>query len=221
MATYYPPSPTCDKCNTAQSFAGCWASVETQSCSAYCNTGCNCTCNSANRQTICIAHSQYIKDHADVGQFLWGDKTDRDVQRAIDFIHLKWNKDFWDRLIDQLNTAENIGKNSRQKTNAGSYSVNKPIQGDAIGHEFYNNIRLKLKNFNNIPNSYTEVEKEELITAALANTLKQAFNNAQFHPNVCDICNANELAGSRSCSCNCSCSCSCGCPCPCSCSANK
>lgn len=220
----YPSSRSCQTCITVQSSPSCCTSTTSKnsgenaaSCSSYCNTGCNCTCNSSNRQTICVAHSQYIKDHADVGSFTWGDNTTTDIQKD-DFIHLKWSKVFWDDLIDKLNTAEKIGDNSSQEDNSGSYSVAKPTREDPIKYDFYNQIRTKLKNFNNIPSSYSAVEKNQLITATIANSLKKAFNDAKFNPNVCDLCNANEHSGGTcNCNCSCSCSCTCGCSCPCDC----
>lgn len=71
MATYpscINLSEHCNKCNTGQSYPGCAnRNNGQQACSVYCNSGCNTVCNSA--QGICKVHSQFIKNHADVGAY--------------------------------------------------------------------------------------------------------------------------------------------------------
>lgn len=216
--TYYPTcialSEHCNKCNTGESFAGCASGNNgTQACSVYCDSGCNVVCNSS-CQAICNVHGQFIKDHKDVGAFPGSEiKVD-------DFIHEKWNTTFWNSLIDNLNTAETVGEVSKQVAVNDREVVTAPIGNKApYTANLYNQVRAKIKQFNNIPDSYKDVNVDDLITATVANAIRTAYNSAKFSSTVCDICNSGtqHYEGS-SCTCNCSCTCSCSCSCGCDCS---
>jgi hypothetical protein len=221
MATYYPckssqASAFCTLCFSTQSNPSSCTSSSSKntsgnslSCSAYCNTGCNSTCNTA--QTICVVHSQYIKDHSDVGAYP-GKEVNSD-----DFIYKHWTANYWNSLIKKLNDAEDIGYEVSQKS-SGKVSVDKVNKDDVITAKFYNDIRNKLCNFNV---SYDTVSQNQLITATIANAVKTAYENAKFNSNVCDACNTDQTSrGGCSCNCSCSCSCNCGCSCGPSCSCN-
>lgn len=226
MATYYPCNQTaagmCRLCNTSQSGASscCTSSSSKNSggtqawaCSRFCNSGCNSNCQSA--QTICKVNSQYIKDHADVGSYP-GNTISKD-----DFIHLNWTTSFWNSLIGKLNTAENVGKDSSQGSGG---SVTAPISsGAAISANLYNQVRNKIVNFNTSYPGVTnnQTSDSSIISAAVANAMKTAYESAKFDSGVCDVCNSGDqsIHGGCDCNCSCDCSCSCGCSCgPCSCS---
>lgn len=215
--TYYPTcialAEHCNKCNTGESFEGCANGVSgTQECSAYCNSGCNVVCNSL-CQAICNVHGQFIKDHKDVGAFPGSEiKVD-------DFIHEKWSATFWNSLIGNLNTAETVGAVSKQVAPNDREVVTAPIGNKApYTASLYNQVRDKIKQFSNIPDSYKAVNVDDLITATVANAIRTAYNSAKFSSTVCDICNSGtqHYEGS-SCTCNCSCTCACACSCSCDC----
>lgn len=130
-----------------------------------------------------------------------------------DIIYQKWTADYWNSLIKKINTAENVGRIVSQGS-GGSISA-------AIGNQapytadLYNQVRDKICHFNT---SYSKVNKEDLITAAVANAIGTAYNSAKFNSSVCDVCNSDQtMRGGCGCNCSCACSCSCGCSCPCSC----
>ena len=220
MATYYPcaqsASAFCTNCNTVQNPPSSCTSSSSQnsssnasSCSAYCNVGCNSSCNTA--QTVCQVHSQYIKNHADVGGYP-GSSVAYDS-----FIYSQWNTSFWSSLITNLEAAENVGRLSSQ---GSSIYVARPATEQVITADFYNNMRTKLTNFNV---NYAAVAKDDLITATTANAIQSAYNNATFDSTVCDACNSNQTVRAGcgcNCSCSCSCNCGCSCPCPCNCGCN-
>ena len=221
MATYYPCNQTsysmCRTCVTVQSGASSCCTSSTSknssgsqawSCSSYCNVGCNSICNTG--QGICAVHSQYIKDHADVGAYPGG------TVNPNDFIHLNWTPAFWNSLIGKLNTAEAVGKTSSQ--GSGGYVSAPHASEDVATANLYNQIRSKITNFNTY---YSTVSNDQLISATVANAMKTAYEDAKFDSSVCDVCNAGDqsIHGGCNCNCSCDCSCSCGCSCgPCSCS---
>lgn len=216
MATYYPSCQAqaeyCELCNTAQdpgsactSTSSSNSSENKSACSVYCDSGCNSECDEA--QTICVVHSQYIKDHADVGAYNGSTVT------AEDFIHEKWTADYWNTLIQKINTAEGIGKNS---SHGSAGSVSAAIGNNALyTQSLYNQVNTKLCNFNT---SYNQVNVDDLITVSIANAIGTAYNAATFNSSVCDMCDSDQtMRGGCGCNCSCSCSCNCGCSCPCSC----
>lgn len=236
MATYFPCAETksslCQLCNTVQSFPSCCTSSSSknttgsleQKCDVYCNASCNSLCNSS--QTICGLHSQYIKNHPDVGPW---PGLDRDVRACTattenpdyqgergDLISEVWSREFWNSLIKQLNSAETVGRMQKQgkRASAQTAAENGPI---TLNH--YNGLRDKICNFNT---SYNKAAPHELITAAKANAMRNAYNAATFNSSVCDVCNSGDQSIHAGCSCNCSCACdcACGCDCPCSCSCS-
>lgn len=216
MATYYPSclsqSQYCTLCNTAQNPANaCTSHTSNNSqsneskCSAYCNSGCNSSCNTA--QTICKVHSQYIKDHADVGAYP-GVSVVKD-----DIIYQKWTADYWNSLVNKLNKAESVGRKVSQGSGG---TVTETIGNNApYTAKLYNQVRDKICNFNV---SYAKVNKDDLITATVTNAIGTAYNSAKFNSSVCDVCNTDQtMRGGCGCNCSCACSCSCGCPCTCGC----
>jgi hypothetical protein len=218
MATYYPcqksqASNFCNLCNTVQSYSSsCTSSSSSNSsdnahsCDDYCDSGCNSKCNTA--QTICNTHSQYIKDHADIGAYPGKQVYDND------YMPNHWNQSFWNSLIDKLNTAEKIGTESAQGAVEGTnvtFSLDKPITAT-----FYNTIQKKFSGFGV---TYAQVKVDQLITTSVANAIKTAYENAKFKDTVCDTCNTDQsIHAGCNCNCSCSCSCNCGCSCPCECS---
>ena len=214
MATYYPCDETksslCTSCNTTQTVSSCCtstsssnSSTQAEGCSSHCNTGCNSKCNVC--QTLCENNVEYIKQHADVGGY-----PGVQVSQGW-FIHENWTANFWKQLIDALDTAESVGKT---KSQGSAKEVSDPVVGNAITASFYNDIRDKLCNFHV---SYDKVQKDDIITAARANAIMTAYNNAKFDSNICDVCNSGDQSMHPSCACNCNCSCSCSCNCGCSC----
>lgn len=137
--------------------------------------------------------------------------------------------------------AEIVGKNSSQ--GEGTEVNPKPVSNGVITANMYNQVEEKIARFNS---SYDKVEKEQIISATIANAVKTAYEAATFNASVCDVCNASGSQSKKTCSCNCpscsscpscsmcpSCSCSCSCNCtscpscscscgsPCSCGTNK
>lgn len=224
MATYYPcpesANTLCKLCNTVQSNPSCCTSASSKNnsnqqkgCDTYCNSGCNSVCNSI--QTICKLHDQYIKNHPDVGAY---PGLSRDIVGGPegDIISQIWTVEYWNSLINQLNAAERVGRAVKQGNNKSAKTATSTAP---ITAEHYNGLRDKICNFNT---SYEKVAKNEVITAAKANAIRNGYNSAKFNSNVCDVCNAGDQSIHAGCNCNCSCACSCpcGCSCPCSCSCS-
>ena len=230
ITTYYPPrcgqNEYCKFCNTAQTTEdSCTsktsdnsASTKKPVCSTYCDaTVCNSTCDLA--QTVCkFISGQYIKNHEDVGSY-----NGMTVTSGQHYIHEVWTADYWDTLISKINTAEKVGYESKQGS-GGSVTPGLIGYPNPYTAQLYNDVQKKLTNFNGA--SYSAVDKDQLITAAVANAIGTAYNNAKFGSSVCDMCNADQsMHMGCGCNCNCMCSCNCGCNCPCTspctCSSNK
>lgn len=90
-------------------------------------------------QTVCRVHSQYIKDHADVGGYP-GSSVAYDS-----FIYSQWNT--WNSLI----TVRRLQKMLRA-TSQGSMSSTSVVRASYYGG-FMHNMRTKLTNFNVKPRS--------------------------------------------------------------------
>ena len=113
MEHYYPCKGSssqaenfCTSCNTEQNPSDACTSSESKNgvsnayteCSSFCDTTvCNSSCNTA--QTVCVTMGQYIKNHEDVGGYPIDDV------KVDDIIAEKWSIDFWDSLIDKLETT--------------------------------------------------------------------------------------------------------------------
>ena len=220
MATYpecIQLSEHCSFCNTGESFPGCSNLNDgTQPCSAYCDSGCNTNCLTA--QGYCNRNRQYIKNHDDVGPYP-GVTISKDT-----YIKDYWTVEFWNSLITKLNTAGVTGIFREDKDPVPHDFVS---SGDPITADLYNAVRDTLVNNFHVSNTleYRRVQKDELITATLANAIQTAYNSATFDALICDLCNVGDqhYDGSSctcncSCTCSCPCACSCSCPCPCSCS---
>ena len=216
----------CNKCNTIQNSAdACTSSSSTNNrsnkkgCSYYCNTGCNTTCVSI--QNLCSVNSQYIKSY--VGNFpISSIKGYADSGYGKeDIIKNKWTADNWNLAISQLEKAENIGG---LVTQGAGPSANTVSPNEVIKATTFNNLRNKIYHFvvgtscSTVKGLSTNNQPSEadVITAAKANALRSAYQNAKFNTSVCDICNAagNQNSGNASCGCNCTCACSCSCGCP-------
>lgn len=83
---------------------------------------------------------QFIKDHADVGSY------PGTTVAVDDFIHEKWSADFWNSLIDKIETAEGVGRLSQQSSSGTSVTA-----GIGYPHSqtasLYNQVRSKLTHF--------------------------------------------------------------------------
>lgn len=211
----------CNKCNTAQNPANACTSSSTKNssnnkkeCSYYCNTGCNTTCVSI--QNLCAVNSQYIKSY--VGNFpISSIKGYADSGYGNeDIIKEKWTANDWNSAISQLKEAENIGGLVTQGTGPSANTVS---PDEVIKATTFNNLRNKIYHFV-VDTSCSTVQADiDVITAAKANALRSAYQDAKFNTSVCDICNAagNQNSGNASCGCNCTCACSCSCGCSCTC----
>lgn len=208
----------CNKCNTAQNPAdACTSTTSTNSsnnkkdCSYYCNTGCNTTCVSI--QNLCAVNSQYIKSY--VGNFpISSIKGYADSGYGNeDIIEDKWAATNWNSAISQLKEAENIGGLVTQGTGPSANTVS---SGEVVKATTFNNLRNKIYHFVVNTSCSTVQADVDVITAAKANALRSAYQDAKFNTSVCDICNAagNQNSGNASCGCNCTCACSCSCGCP-------
>lgn len=225
MEHYYPCKGSssqaekfCTSCNTVQNPTDACKSTSSKNgtenkyteCSSFCDTTvCNSSCNTA--QTVCVKMGQYIKNHGDVGSY------PIDTVQPDDIIAEKWSIDFWNSLIDKLETAESVGFESPQ---GSAKKVAKPLKTAAITASFYNNIKTKIDGFTiDSGYKYSEVAVNDLITATVANAIRTAYNHAKFDSSVCDACNSDQsIHAGCGCNCSCSCSCPCGCTCPCTCS---
>ena len=179
-------------------------------CSSYCNSSCNSKCES--NQSYCSIGYQLITKHGDVGAY------PGEIINTNDIIAYKWSFDFWNNLVDKIETAEIVGKKKSQ--GVGEVINPKPKKDAPITAKIYNQVEHKLERFNT---SYAEVQQEQIISAAVANAMKTAYEAATFNASVCDVCNASGSQSKKTCSCNCpscsscpSCSCSCSCSCNCS-----
>ena len=220
----------CNKCNTAQNPNNACTSTSStnnvsneKACSYYCNTGCNTTCVSI--QNLCKVN-QYIKKY--VGNFpissIKGHANSKKPGEE-DIIKNKWTAYNWNLAISQLEEAEKIGGLETQGTGpkANTVSTNEVIKATT-----FNELRNKIYHFvvdDDISCSIVKglstdnklkLEEADIITAAKANALRDAYQNAKFNTSVCDICNAagNQNSENASCGCNCTCACSCSCGCP-------
>lgn len=215
MATYpscITESQICSSCYNDQDNPGpndCKQSGG-QPCSAVCNSGCNTICDSS--QAFCSIGVQTVTSHADVPGFPWG-QVNKD-----DFIYKFWTADNWNKLIQQVKAAAELGQKQNNGIN-GSASTSIEVK-QLITADVYNQVENLLESFDNA--SYATVNKNDLITAATSNNIKNSYETMKFKTSVCDICNVgNEhRTGDCNCNCNCSCNCSCSCTCPCSCSCN-
>ena len=237
MATkYYPsnnPNTECFKCNTGQNMGngtngtngstshgrkGSCNAAQTN-CSLYCNVAANNNCDSL-AQTFCNLNVQYIKNHANVGAYPI-DEIQKD-----DIIYKKWTASKWNSLINKLNTAGSLGA-TRSQGGAGP-SINTISDEDIITAKLYNDVEAKMAKFNTSYKTVTGGSNGTVITATIANAMRNAYNEATFNSSVCDICNTTARQTPGSCSCNCptcstcptcttcpSCSCNCNCTCNC------
>lgn len=177
-------------------------------CEAYCNASCNIKhCETS--QAYCSISHEYIKDHGDVGAY------PGTTIKPNDFIHERWTVKYWNSLIGKLEVAEGVGKLSSQ--GAGPGVTAKIEVGEVYTASLYNEVRDKIAHFNS---EYNKVQKEDLITATIANAIGTAYNKATFGSSVCDVCNSTSSQSKKTCICNCpKCSSCPSCPtCP-SCSA--
>ena len=190
-----PNSPSCDSCYNGES------------CSDRDNGGCSgCNVCDYSCQTICEVGYQLIKSHPNVGDFPW-----KEVKPKIDFIKDVITAVNWNSLIKKLEEAEKVGEKSSQ----GSKGSATQVQSNGVFYaNNYNEIQQKLSGFEDA--AFDPVVKNDLITAARINAIRNAYLNAKFKNSVCDVCNSGE----NSCSCNCACSCDCACDCPCPCSCD-
>lgn len=220
-------SPMCTRCNVAAPHdpgSGCTSDYQRNtsgrgvSCSAYCNSSCNTICNSS--QAYCSIGRQSITSHGDIGSAPQpGGSTATDQ-----LIHKAWTAQYWNSLIDKLNAAEGLGRQSRQGSSGSATKVSADPTNSThpsnslITAEKYNQIRQKFAGFSA---SYPAVNAGDVIKSSHAEAMKTAFQRARFKTSVCDICNAGmQHAGSCGCNCSCSCDCNCGCSCPCDCSCD-
>ena len=189
----------CDRCYNGESCSN----KKTGGCSG--KNVCNPTC-----QTVCETEGQLIKNV--IGPYPGKDK---EIISGEDIIADIWSVDFFTKLNDQLKQAEKKGTSKKQGSTG---SFNNPKPNDIITAEFYNNVQQKLSGFNV---NYSKVNVNDLITAARANAIRNAYNSAKFNSSTCETCNTgeNDCSCNCPCSCSCSCSCSCGCQCQCSCSS--
>lgn len=196
-----PKKPVCDSCYDSNSCAD----RNTGGCSG-CNV-CDSTC-----QTICEVGYQAIKDHQDVGDFVW-----REVVAKEDLIKEVITANNWNKLIEKLESAEAVGERVRQGSAGSASSVN---YNDVFLAKHYNEIQKKLSGFED--GFFETVNKNDLITAARINAIRNSYLKAKFKSTVCDICNQgeNDCTCNCPCSCDCTCACYCYCPCPCSCNCN-
>lgn len=212
MASTYPECITdaqiCSFCYTAQDPGSCADGVDNASpCAAYCDgNACNTSCLTS--QSYCGTNRQYIKNHKDVGAYPGS------TVAANTLIRDAWTTTYWNSLIDKLTTAAEVGvhmkSNGTAPTGYTSIASNEPFTA-----ALYNSIAISLNSFNtNVP---LVTKDSTVISAAIANALQTAYNNATFSTSTCDVCNVGNESVSGTCGCNCSCSCSCPCDCDCDC----
>ncbi len=207
MATYpscIADSQLCSSCYASQSCLTCADGDSGNSCSAYCNSGCNTSCNSA--QTFCNLGVQTIVNHSDVPAY------PGEAVSINDIIAYKWTATFWNSLRSQLQNAATLG----QVQNQGSIPSSDAVATDYIVTAAYYNQVVAMINFFN--SSVSTAAIEDVIYATRAEALRTGYNTAKFNTTVCDICNAgNENRNDCNCSCDCDCGCSCDCDCSCPC----
>ena len=193
-----PSSPFCDSCYNGESCAD----GDSGGCSGL--NMCNPSC-----QTLCQVGYQLISKHPNVGDFPWkavkGWATNPGNE---DYLRDVLTAKNWNTLIEKLNSAEQVGEESSQ----GSGGIATPVESNQVFQAlYYNEIQKKLNNFEDA--YFDPVKKDDLVTAARINAIRNSFLQAKFKSSVCDICNT----GLNECSCNCSCDCDCDCACECDC----
>lgn len=208
----------CKVCNWTNKYSigNCNASTAqtSQSTCATCNTVCQ-----ASKQAYCTIHSQYIKDHADVGPY------DEICHAKDEFIFRNWTAAWWNDYQDDLLTADRVGK--RQPHEGGVSFPDGRAVADPCNNNHPSGSLVTAKKYNDLANGVEKFpgasvpkvkgsaevgcEAADVIRASHALALKTAYNNAKFKVNVCDVCNtASQFTFSCSCNCSCSCSCTCG-----------
>lgn len=231
---WYPPQaettqdkdeqPVCTHCNVNDPHdngVGCCTSRSSSNgetdyapCAVWCNSSCNTVCDSV--QAYCSKGRQLITSHGTVGAY-----PPPACMAKDQFIFRNWTAEYWNGLIDQLDTAEQMGETKPQGTGpvatpaAPDPCNDTHIPNSLVTAEKYNQVVAKLNRFNlNI----ATVNVGDVIRGAHAVALHEGHASATFNTDVCDVCNVSGQTSPKcDCWCGCACSCPCGCDCPCSC----
>lgn len=212
---YYPPqssqsgfnpnnSPMCIKCHSGNPYSY-HASRGCRNTSAPCGNYCNGTGNGnvcSSPQNYCSIGRQLITSHGDIRQHPAIACVVKDQ-----IIAKNWTAAYWNALIDELATAENLGHQVNQPDTPNVYVQPQQV----ITADIYN---AMIEKYNNFHAGLPKVSKDQVIYGANhAATLTGKYGQLTFNTNVCDICNASAQGGGT---CGCSCSSSCGgCSSPC------
>lgn len=223
QTVYYPPesvqsgfnpqgSGMCKRCHDASPYnlnGSSHCDQSRASCSTYCNAiGSQNVCNKS--QAYCNIGHQLIVSHGDINPHPAIACVTKDQ-----IIAKNWTAAYWNALIDELGTAEQLGHKVNEPDTPNVYVSPNQI----ITAEIYNAMVTK---YNNFSGNLGTVTKDQVIYGANhAATLVNKYGQLVFGTNVCDICNAS-AQGSGYCNCNCSgctcgscsgCNCDCGCDC--------
>lgn len=220
QSTYYPPqakqsnfnpqgSGMCLKCHSASPYSlggSSHCGMTTPSCGTYCDgTGSQNVCSS--RQAYCSIGRQRITSHADINAHPAIACVAKD-----EIIAKNWTAAYWNALIDELATAEDLGHANNMPNTPNVYV--QPTQ--VITADIYNAMVTK---YNNFSGGLSQVQKDQVIYGANhAATLTNKYGQLVFNTSVCDICNASAQGGGKcTCACGgCTCGSCSGCNCSCS-----
>lgn len=229
----YTYKPMCQKCNAKNPHSNtscCTGSGHNGAtnyapCSAYCDSNPNTVCNKS--QAYCEIGHQLIKNHKDVGAHPEIKCTAKD-----EFIFRNWTAEYWNSLIDKMDTAEIVGLVHAQGSLIDPEHVtpdpkNVPHPaGSLVTGDKYNEMVSVMNRFQAGLDVVQGASKvgcmgADVIRGAHALAIVNGYAQAKFEGTVCDICNGHsETNPTCSCNCPCPCSCSCGCDCDCNCSCN-
>lgn len=228
MPTTYPSCITdaqiCNKCYASESCDTCYDGDGGNSCSAYCNSGCNTICVTA--QTFCNLGVETVINHADISMF------PAHCYVKDEFIFRNWRAAMWNDVLQWQTDASKLGKICKQSQSSGGIPgcvqkvtadpENHPHPaGSLVTAKAYNNMVARINYFRQSLGTVVGVADNgigDVIRGTHAMAIFNGYNTMKFNTNVCDVCNvANQNRNSCNCSCDCSCDCTCDCACSCSC----